>query len=126
LSDSEEEIDGKKKKMPKKKPVDDANSEGETLSNHITKAMVKKWSTAMVEQHSLRAMREVVLAFRAAAHLNEEDGKAYKYTISNADGNLLRVFPICTHILICCSLPRGPAQCPETHTCYAQPSSAGK
>ncbi len=126
LSDSEEETDGKKTKMPKKNPADDANGEDETLSNYITKAMVKKWSTAMVGQHSLRAMREVVLAFRAAAHLNEEDGKAYKYTISNADGKLLRVVAICTHILIWCSLPRGPAQRPETHTCCAQPSSAGK
>ena len=39
----------------------------------------------MTEQHSLRAMRQVVLAFRAAAHVNEDDGKEYKYTISSPD-----------------------------------------
>ncbi|KAI9807694.1 MAG: hypothetical protein M1825_005635 [Sarcosagium campestre] len=53
-------------------------------SNDVTMATVKKWTTAITEMHSLRAMREVVLAFRAAAHVNEEEGKAYKYTISDA------------------------------------------
>jgi len=52
----------------------------------LTKATVQKWTRAMVEQHSVTSMREVVLAFRAAAHLNDEDGKQFKYTISNADG----------------------------------------
>lgn len=55
-------------------------------SGEVTIETIKKWTEAMKEKHSLRAMREVVLAFRAAAHLNEEDGKEYKYTISNADG----------------------------------------
>jgi len=47
--------------------------------------MVTKWTKAMKEQHSLRAMRQVVLAFRAAAHVNEDDGKEYKYSISSPD-----------------------------------------
>lgn len=94
LSDSEEETNSQEKKTSKKKEVDDAPGEDKSTSSHITTVMVRKWSTAMAEQHSLRAMREVVLAFRAGAHLNEEDGKAYKYTISNADGKLLRVLRI--------------------------------
>jgi nucleolar complex protein 2 len=57
-------------------------------SNEVTKAMVKKWNTAMSENHSLRATREVVLAFRAASHLNEEDGKEYKYSISDSEGRV--------------------------------------
>jgi len=71
----------KKGKKKKAKTEDDIVTKGE-----ISIATVKKWSAAMKEQHSLRAMREVVLAFRAAAHLNEEDGKDYKYTISDSNG----------------------------------------
>jgi nucleolar complex protein 2 len=51
----------------------------------LTLAMVVKWKSAMIEQHSLRAMREVVLAFRAAAHTNEDDGKEFKYSVSNPE-----------------------------------------
>jgi len=82
LSGSEEEADGKKskKKRSTKGEEDD--------SNEVTKEKVKRWTSQMTENHSLRALREVVLAFRAAAHLNEEDGKNYKYTISNAEGLL--------------------------------------
>jgi nucleolar complex protein 2 len=40
----------------------------------------------MEANSSLRAMREVVLAFRTAAHLNDDEGKNYKYTISDPDG----------------------------------------
>lgn len=80
LSGSETETKGKAKKG-KKSDVEGGN---------ISKATVQKWVKSMAEQHSLRAMREVVLAFRAAAHLNEEDkGQKYKYTISNADSEWL-------------------------------------
>ena len=48
--------------------------------------LIKKWKASMEENMSLRAMREVVLAFRAAAHLNDESEKSYKYTISDPDG----------------------------------------
>ena len=36
--------------------------------------MVKKWQKLMEEQNSIRAMRQAVLAFRAAAHVNERRG----------------------------------------------------
>lgn len=55
-------------------------------TNDVSAPMVKRWSTAMTEKHSLRAMREVVLAFRAAAHANDQNDKTYKYTIKDADG----------------------------------------
>ncbi|KAB8437375.1 hypothetical protein FH972_025054 [Carpinus fangiana] len=60
-------------------------SKGEGSTTDVSAAMVASWSKSMTDKHSLRAMREAVLAFRAAAHLNDEDGKTYKYTISNAD-----------------------------------------
>ncbi|XMA18493.1 hypothetical protein WAI453_011284 [Rhynchosporium graminicola] len=86
LSGSEDEQPKKKKKKSKKDPVKEVHEEEEEVedASELTKEMVAKWTKAMKEQHSLRAMRQVVLAFRAAAHVNEDDGKEYKYTISNS------------------------------------------
>ncbi|KAF4629458.1 hypothetical protein G7Y89_g8686 [Cudoniella acicularis] len=89
LSGSDEEEKPKKKKQKKSKKAqieEDAESEEEAEDGaEVTMEMVKKWTKAMIEQNSLRAMRQVVLAFRAAAHVNEDVGKEYKYTISNPD-----------------------------------------
>ena len=88
LSGSEDE-QPKKKKKSKNAPVEEvqeeqASEEEAEDASELTKEMVAKWTKAMKEQHSLRAMRQVVLAFRAAAHVNEDDGKEYKYSISNS------------------------------------------
>ncbi|RDL33096.1 Uncharacterized protein BP5553_08535 [Venustampulla echinocandica] len=85
LSGSDEEEAPKKKKQKKAKKADDMSDEEVADSAEVTKGMVAKWTAAMTKEHSLRAMRQVVLAFRAAAHVNEDDGKEYKYTISNPD-----------------------------------------
>jgi nucleolar complex protein 2 len=82
LSGSEDESPKKKKQ---KKSKDEDEEEENDNSAEVTKAMVAKWKKAMTEQHSLRAMRQVVLAFRAAAHVNEDDGKEYKYSISSPE-----------------------------------------
>ncbi|KAI4124638.1 MAG: hypothetical protein LQ347_005665, partial [Umbilicaria vellea] len=80
------EDEAPKKKRKKSKETEDIEpEEADEDELEVTAAMVNKWRTAMVEQKSLRAMRQVVLAFRAAAHVNEEDGREYKYTISNPD-----------------------------------------
>lgn len=113
LSGSEAEDTPKKKKQKKGKKQEDSDEE-EPASNEVTKALVKKWSTAMTEKHSLRATKEVVLAFRAAAHLNEEDGKEYKYAISNPDG-MFSSLHTGELLLICCSLPRTP--CTSSESC---------
>jgi nucleolar complex protein 2 len=90
-SDVEDEEQSKKKRKKSKKMNAETLEEGKPLGEEdvdeaeVTKAMVTKWKNAMTEQHSLRAMRQVVLAFRAAAHVNEDDGKEYKYTISSPD-----------------------------------------
>jgi nucleolar complex protein 2 len=88
LSASEDETTPRKKK---KKPAVEAESEDEddedaTTGNEVTKKLIKKWKASMEANSSLRAMREVVLAFRTAAHLNDDEGKIYKYTISDPDG----------------------------------------
>jgi nucleolar complex protein 2 len=85
LSASEDESTPRKKK---KKAVVEAESDDEeaTTGNEVTKKIIKKWKASMEANSSLRAMREVVLAFRTAAHLNDDEGKNYKYTISDPDG----------------------------------------
>lgn len=65
--------------------ADEAEDEPSGRSTEVSKALVTKWKTSMTEEHSLRAMREVVVAFRAAAHMNEDTGKDYKYTIIDSD-----------------------------------------
>ncbi|KAJ5872948.1 uncharacterized protein N7529_005301 [Penicillium soppii] len=83
LSESEapedEEPAKKKKKKSKKDEVEETEEDADTL----TIAMVKKWQKLMEEQNSIRAMRQVVLAFRAAAYVNDPDAPDQKYTISD-------------------------------------------
>lgn len=71
---SEDEADSAKGKRGKK-----------AAKNEVTSALVTKWQTSMKKQHSLRATREVVLAFRAAVHVSAEEDKNFKYTISNPE-----------------------------------------
>lgn len=95
LSESEEEgPKAKKQKTGKKGKIDDEDAFGEETSNEVTKEMVKRWHTGMVEHSSLRQMREIIMAFRAAVRSNEDDGKEYKYSISDPDGTK-DVFPFC-------------------------------
>jgi nucleolar complex protein 2 len=82
LSASEDEGASRKKQKGDKK----SKKEHETTSNEVSKELIKKWKASMEEKSSLRAMREVVLAFRSAAHLNDDADKTYKYTISDPDG----------------------------------------
>lgn len=90
LSDSEEEEQPKKKRKKEKKQskkADDSDEEPED-ENELTQAMVARWKTSMVETHSLRAARQIVLAFRAAANLNmddEESEKKQRYKISSPE-----------------------------------------
>ncbi|KAL2372097.1 ribosome assembly protein Noc2 [Blastomyces gilchristii SLH14081] len=85
LSDAEEgeKEEAHPKKKKKAKAPEDVQ-EGDT-SNTINLSMVKQWQKSMIEQHSMRATRQAVLAFRSAAYMNEADSKDRKYTISDAD-----------------------------------------
>ncbi|KAL4909919.1 hypothetical protein BDW74DRAFT_144017 [Aspergillus multicolor] len=79
LSESEEEQDELAKKKKKK-----AAKEEEAASD-LTVPTVKKWQKLMEEQHSIRAMRQAVLAFRAAAYLDDPDAQEQKYSISDSN-----------------------------------------
>ncbi|CAI7628645.1 unnamed protein product [Penicillium bialowiezense] len=84
LSESEapEEDEPAKKKSKKSKKAE-AEEEEETEEDTLTIAMVKKWQKLMEEQNSIRALRQVVLAFRAAAYVNDPDAPEQKYAISD-------------------------------------------
>ena len=85
LSAGEDEEEQPKKKRKKAKD-DDEDKEGGT--QELTRAKVASWRKAIAETQSLRAARQVVLAFRCAAHLNEDDeldGNGSKWTINNPE-----------------------------------------
>lgn len=83
LSEGEEEDGPAKKKKKGKAAKGDEDEEME--DNTLTIPMVKKWQKLMEEQHSIRAMRQAVLAFRCAAYLNEADSQELKYSIRESD-----------------------------------------
>ena len=87
LSDDEEIPKKKRKKAANERErlAEDLEPDGIGNGSEVTPALVDQWKIAMFEQHSLRATRQVVLAFRAAAYINSDDGKDNKYLISNPD-----------------------------------------
>lgn len=66
-----------------KSSVDEGAEEHDSFE--VTVDLVNKWKIAISDQHSLRALRQVVLAFKAAADVSTEDGKLHKYAISSPD-----------------------------------------
>ncbi|KAK7756483.1 Nucleolar Complex 2 protein [Diatrype stigma] len=87
--EEEEEQPKKKRKQDKKASKKGAHVEEEPAEdNELDLATVARWKASLSERKSLRAARQIVLAFRSAAHLNEDDEdeqKKQKYTISNPD-----------------------------------------
>lgn len=84
LSASEEDESPKKK--PRKSTVSD-KTKPLSHDNELTQEMVARWKASIAENHSLKAARQVVLAFRSAAHLNEDsdEDKKQAYTISSPE-----------------------------------------
>ncbi|THU93855.1 Noc2-domain-containing protein [Dendrothele bispora CBS 962.96] len=60
---------------------DNMEVEGEQLPV-LTIDILKKWQKALLEQRSLRALRKLLIAFRAAAHMNEE-GQVLAWSIDS-------------------------------------------
>ncbi|EWC43855.1 hypothetical protein DRE_07232 [Drechslerella stenobrocha 248] len=84
ISDIEEEEDEDEPKSSKKAKKG-KSEEADKSSNVVKKERLEQWEKSLKEQKSLRATREVVLAFRAAAHVGEADEKKFKYSIANPD-----------------------------------------
>ncbi len=82
LSGSEEEDE-----QPKKKQKKDKKAAKEEKDDHnLTQPMVAKWTAAIDETRSLRAARQLVIAFRCAAHLNETDEEnPQRYAITSPE-----------------------------------------
>ncbi|KAL6308862.1 Noc2-domain-containing protein [Sparassis latifolia] len=57
--------------------VDELEDEDEGMEEDkvpvLTKQILRKWQKALLEQRSLRALRKLLIAFRSAVHMNEED-----------------------------------------------------
>lgn len=90
-ADDDDEIEdaGPKRKKQRKGQVDAEESDEELAGggkNELDSATVKKWQKALTEEHSMRAAKEVVLAFRSAAHVSEnDDDGTFKYSISDPE-----------------------------------------
>lgn len=87
LSEDEEKETKEPAKKKKKRSQETEEEDGEDAAmeeDEVTMAMVDKWQKAMKDQHSMRATRQVVLAFRSAAYVNE-DAEDRKYTISDSN-----------------------------------------
>ncbi|KAI5291118.1 Nucleolar Complex 2 protein [Ascosphaera acerosa] len=94
LSETDTEIPGappkKKSKKAEAEEEEEEESDDEMPDSHqtvLTMEMVAKWNELMKTQHSLRATRQAVLAFRTAAYMSEaeEDERPSKYTISDSN-----------------------------------------
>ncbi|KAI9656542.1 MAG: Nucleolar Complex 2 protein [Bathelium mastoideum] len=55
------------------------------FKNELTMSTVKKWHSAMAEKHSIRSAKELVLAFRAAAHTDDEADSRHKYSLTDPE-----------------------------------------
>jgi nucleolar complex protein 2 len=85
-SDDEDEAGTPKRKKQKKGAnADDSDDENPAGKNELQIHTVAKWATAMKEQHSLRAAKETILAFRSAAHVSDLEDKDFKYSISDPE-----------------------------------------
>ena len=120
LSDEDEPSTKRKKGDTTTSAAKEKDEEAE-----VTMDLLEKWQTAMTAQHSLRAMREVVLAFRAAVHVSEDDGKEYKYSVADPDVyhkllviTLKHVPDILAHHLPMKELPSGKVRVPTDSKKY--------
>lgn len=76
--------DDSEDEQPKKKRKKAKEEEAPAQDNELTRATVASWKKAMEEKKSLRAARQVVLAFRVAAHLNEDDETQQRWAINSS------------------------------------------
>lgn len=77
--------EGTRQKHRKKEDDIGNNNQEKHEDFEVTLAMLNKWKTAMIDQRSLRAMRQVVLAFRSAVDVNSDERKTHKYAITDAE-----------------------------------------
>lgn len=68
----------------------DDQEEG-SLSGVLKEETVKQWQAAILQKQSIRALRNLLLAFRSAANMNEEESKGGDaWIIDNPSSELRR------------------------------------
>ena len=86
LSAGEEPEEEEQPKKKRKKAQEVVGDEAAGQNKELTRAIVASWRKNMAENYSLRAARQAVLAFRCAAHLNEdEDESQQRWTINSPE-----------------------------------------
>ncbi|KAJ9125911.1 hypothetical protein QFC24_002696 [Naganishia onofrii] len=85
-----DEYDGADSDSDEDEPEFEGISGAEPEKISVTMKMLRGWQRAMIEQHSLRSLRKMVLAFRAAAHMDEagEEHFETRYKVDSALGEL--------------------------------------
>lgn len=51
----------------------------------VTEDMVRKWAHSVEEQHSMRALRQLIIAFKTAAQSDEDEKRAVRFSIPSSD-----------------------------------------
>lgn len=126
-SDSAEE--GTKSKTKQKMAAKD--EEKKPFAEEVTKEHVERWKKLLTEEKSLRTLRKVVLAFRAAVHVSDEDSShRFKYTITNADSGSPTHLPYSplhfsglTVLYSSLQRPHAPRPATDSHRYRSPPSS---
>ncbi|KZT05233.1 Noc2-domain-containing protein [Laetiporus sulphureus 93-53] len=75
VSDDEDDDEGEQE--------EDGDAMQEDMAPVLTKQILRKWQRALLEQRSLRALRKLLIAFRSAVHMNEED-QVFEWTIDSS------------------------------------------
>lgn len=81
------EVDDLSEEEPatKKRKTKGAEPDGTGDPDDVTLDLVAKWKSSLTESFSIRTLRQLVLAFRAAAHADDDDNQTSKYNISGAE-----------------------------------------
>ncbi|EHA54086.1 hypothetical protein MCOR27_008525 [Pyricularia oryzae] len=86
VQEKEDDEQPKKKRKTKKQDDDDESGDETSSGTELTREQVARWKKLLTETHSLRAARQVVLAFRSAAHLDaDQDGRQPRYSITSPE-----------------------------------------
>ena len=83
--DEDEEHGDTIRDVEDEKPSKKQKTTNEPEITVITVAMVYKWKDAMVEQQSVRSLKQLIFAFKAAAHGEDEEKQGQKYSIPSSD-----------------------------------------
>ncbi len=80
--DEDEDEESEKSKKSKSKKEKDSNSKGEVIE--VTPLLVKEWETKIENEPSVKLLRNLTMAFKAAVNVGN-DAEQYKYAVTDAE-----------------------------------------